>query len=201
MTDGRTNVTVTVTRADGKTASFNWFFTVGQAQYQLYFGQLHSHTQYSDGAGSLDAALDYVKNLPESANVQFVAFTDHSNYFDTTGAANPEGALYDMSLASASSQETWNSYRSSVAAFNEANAGSLVALAGFEMTWSGGPGHINTFNTPGIVSRNNSTLNNKTDDAGMKAYYALLSKPEGASSISQFNHPGTTFGTFKDFAY
>ena len=201
MTDGHTNVTVTVTRADGKTASFNWFFTVGQAQYQLYFGQLHSHTQYSDGAGSLDAALDYVKNLPESANVQFVAFTDHSNYFDTTGAANPEGALYDMSLASASSQETWNSYRSSVAAFNEANAGSLVALAGFEMTWSGGPGHINTFNTPGIVSRNNSTLNNKTDYAGMRAYYALLSQQEGADSLSQFNHPGNTFGTFGDFAF
>ena len=201
MTDGRTNVTVTVTRADSKTASFNWFFTVGQAQYQLYFGQLHSHTQYSDGAGSLDAALDYVKNLPESANVQFVAFTDHSNYFDTTGAANPEGALYDMSLASASSQETWNSYRSSVAAFNEANAGSLVALAGFEMTWSGGPGHINTFNTPGIVSRNNSTLNNKTDYAGMRAYYALLSQQEGADSLSQFNHPGNTFGTFGDFAF
>ena len=201
MTDGRTNVTVTVTRADGKTASFNWFFTVGQAQYQLYFGQLHSHTQYSDGAGSLDAALDYVKNLPESANVQFVAFTDHSNYFDTTGAANPEGALYDMSLASASSQETWNSYRSSVAAFNEANAGSLVALAGFKMTWSGGPGHINTFNTPGIVSRNNSTLNNKTDYAGMRAYYALLSQQEGADSLSQFNHPGNTFGTFGDFAF
>ena len=201
MTDGRTNVSVTVTRADGKTASFNWFFTMGQAQYQLYFGQLHSHTQYSDGAGSLDAALDYVKNLPDSANVQFVAFTDHSNYFDTTGAANPEGALYDMSLASASSQETWNSYRSSVAAFNEANAGSLVALAGFEMTWSGGPGHINTFNTPGIVSRNNSTLNNKTDYAGMRAYYALLSQQEGADSLSQFNHPGNTFGTFGDFAF
>ena len=201
MTDGRTNVSVTVTRADGKTASFNWFFTVGQAQYQLYFGQLHSHTQYSDGAGSLESALSYVKNLPDSANVQFVAFTDHSNYFDTTGAANPEGALYDMSLASASSQETWNSYRSSVAAFNEANAGSLVALAGFEMTWSGGPGHINTFNTPGIVSRNNSTLNNKTDYAGMRAYYALLSQQEGADSLSQFNHPGNTFGTFGDFAF
>ena len=201
MTDGRTNVTVTVTRADGKSASFSWFFTVGESRYQLYFGQLHSHTQYSDGAGSLDAALDYVKNLPDSANVQFVAFTDHSNYFDTTGAANPEGALYDMSLASASSQETWNSYRSSVAAFNEANAGSLVALAGFEMTWSGGPGHINTFNTPGIVSRNNSTLNNKTDYAGMRAYYALLSQQEGADSLSQFNHPGNTFGTFGDFAF
>ena len=201
MTDGRTNVTVTVTRADGKSASFSWFFTVGQARYQLYFGQLHSHTQYSDGAGSLESALSYVKNLPDSANVQFVAFTDHSNYFDKSGAANPEGALYDMSLATPYSQETWNSYRSAVAAFNEANAGSLVALAGFEMTWSGGPGHINTFNTPGIVSRNNTTLNNKTDYAGMRAYYALLSQQEGADSLSQFNHPGNTFGTFGDFAF
>ena len=201
MTDGRTNVTVTVTRADGKSASFSWFFTVGESRYQLYFGQLHSHTQYSDGAGSLESALSYVKNLPDSANVQFVAFTDHSNYFDKSGAANPEGALYDMSLATPYSQETWNSYRSAVAAFNEANAGSLVALAGFEMTWSGGPGHINTFNTPGIVSRNNTTLNNKTDYAGMRAYYALLSQQEGADSLNQFNHPGNTFGTFGDFAF
>ena len=201
MTDGRTNVTVTVTRADGKSASFSWFFTVGESRYQLYFGQLHSHTQYSDGAGSLESALSYVKNLPDSANVQFVAFTDHSNYFDKSGAANPEGALYDMSLATPYSQETWNSYRSAVAAFNEANAGSLVALAGFEMTWSGGPGHINTFNTPGIVSRNNTTLNNKTDYAGMRAYYALLSQQGGADSLSQFNHPGNTFGTFGDFAF
>ena len=201
MADGRTNVTVTVTRADGKSASFSWFFTVGESRYQLYFGQLHSHTQYSDGAGSLESALSYVKNLPDSANVQFVAFTDHSNYFDKSGAANPEGALYDMSLATPYSQETWNSYRSAVAAFNEANAGSLVALAGFEMTWSGGPGHINTFDTPGIVSRNNTTLNNKTDYAGMRAYYALLSQQEGADSLSQFNHPGNTFGTFGDFAF
>ncbi len=200
MEEGRTTVSITVTRADGKEATKSWSFTVGTARYQLYFGQLHSHTTYSDGSGTLDAALDYVKNLPDSANVDFVAFTDHSNYFDTTGAANPEGALYDMSLASESSQNLWNTYKSTVAAFN-ASQSDVVAIAGFEMTWSGGPGHINTFNTPGIVSRNNTTLNNKTSDAGMKAYYALLSQPEGADSMSQFNHPGSTFGTFSDFAY
>ena len=201
LADGKVTVTVTVERADGKKAEKTWSFTVGEAQYQLYFGQLHSHTQYSDGAGSLEDALAYVKALPAQDNVQFVAYTDHSNYFDKSGAANPEGALYDMSKATEYSQETWKSYKDAVAAFNAENAGSLVALAGFEMTWSGGPGHINTFNTPGIVSRNNTTLNNKTSDAGMKAYYALLSQAEGADSISQFNHPGTTFGTFQDFAY
>ena len=202
MADGRVNVTATVTRTDGKTAEKSWSFTVGEAQYKLYYGQLHSHTgEYSDGSGTLQQALEYVKSLPESANVDFVAFTDHSNYFDASGNANPEDALYDMSKATAQSQEKWANYKSEVAAFNEENAGSLVAVAGFEMTWSGGPGHINTFNTPGIVSRNNSTLNNKTDDAGMKAYYSLLSQPEGTDSISQFNHPGSTFGTFTDFSY
>ena len=201
MADGKVTVTVTVKRADKKETSKTWSFTIGEATFQRYFGQLHSHTQYSDGAGSLESALAYIKALPDSANVDFVAFTDHSNYFDKSGAANPEGALYDMSLASAASQNLWNEYKHAVAAFNKENAGSMVAIAGFEMTWSGGPGHINTFNTPGIVSRNNTTLNNKTKDAGLQAYYKLLSQTEGIDSISQFNHPGTTFGNFIDFGY
>ncbi len=202
MADGKVNVAVTVTRADSVSATKTWSFTVGVSEYQLYFGQLHSHTQYSDGAGSLDDALDYVANLPDSANVQFVAFTDHSNYFDSSSSPNTEDALYDTSLVNDSdAKHSWSTYKSTVAEFNEEHSGSIVALAGFEMTWSGGPGHINTFNTPGVVSRNNSTLNNKTSDAGMKAYYALLSRSEGADSISQFNHPGTTFGNFSDFSY
>ena len=202
LPQGRTEVTVTARRADGKSASITWFFTVGATKYQHYFGQLHSHTQYSDGAGTLTDALHYVENLPASANVQFVAFTDHSNYFDSSSSPNVEAALYDTSLVKDSdANHSWKTYKDTIAKFNEDNAGSMVAIGGFEMTWSGGPGHINTFNTPGIVSRNNKTLNNKTDDAGMKAYYALLSQAEGASSISQFNHPGTTFGNFKDFNY
>lgn len=201
MADGKVTVTVTVKRADKKETSKTWSFTIGEATFQRYFGQLHSHTQYSDGAGSLDSALAYVKALPDNANVDFVAFTDHSNYFDKSGAANPEGALYDMTKATEYSQQTWKSYKDAVAAFNAENVGSMVAIAGFEMTWSGGPGHINTFNTPGIVSRNNTTLNNKTKDAGLQAYYKLLSQTEGVDSISQFNHPGTTFGNFIDFGY
>ncbi len=202
LPQGRTEVTVTARRADSKSASITWFFTVGATKYQHYFGQLHSHTQYSDGAGTLTDALRYVENLPASANVQFVAFTDHSNYFDSSSSPNVEAALYDTSLVKDSdANHSWKTYKDTIAKFNKDNAGSMVAIGGFEMTWSGGPGHINTFNTPGIVSRNNKTLNNKTDDAGMKAYYALLSQAEGATSISQFNHPGTTFGNFKDFNY
>ena len=202
MADGKVTVTVTVKRADKKETSKTWSFTIGEATFQRYFGQLHSHTQYSDGAGSLESALDYVKNLPEIANVDFVAFTDHSNYFDSKNNPNVEAALYDTSLVKDSDpSHSWATYKNTVAAFNAANAGKMVAIAGFEMTWSGGPGHINTFNTPGIVSRNNTTLNNKTKDAGLQAYYKLLSQTEGVNSISQFNHPGTTFGNFIDFGY
>lgn len=202
MADGKVTVTVTVKRADGKETSKTWSFTIGEATFQRYFGQLHSHTQYSDGAGSLDSALAYVKALPDNANVDFVAFTDHSNYFDSKNNPNVEAALYDMSLVNDSDpSHSWATYKNTVAAFNAANVGKMVAIAGFEMTWSGGPGHINTFNTPGIVSRNNTTLNNKTKDAGLQAYYKLLSQTEGVNSISQFNHPGTTFGNFIDFGY
>ena len=202
MADGKVTVTVTVKRADKKETSKTWSFTIGEATFQRYFGQLHSHTQYSDGAGSLDSALAYVKALPDNANVDFVAFTDHSNYFDSKNNPNVEAALYDMSLVNDSDpSHSWATYKNTVAAFNAANAGKMVAIAGFEMTWSGGPGHINTFNTPGIVSRNNTTLNNKTKDAGLQAYYKLLSQTEGVNSISQFNHPGTTFGNFIDFGY
>ena len=202
MADGKVTVTVTVKRADNKETSKTWSFTIGEATFQRYFGQLHSHTQYSDGAGSLENALAYIKALPDSANVDFVAFTDHSNYFDSKNNPNVEAALYDTSLVKDSDpSHSWATYKNTVAAFNAANAGKKVAIAGFEMTWSGGPGHINTFNTPGIVSRNNTTLNSKTKDAGLQAYYKLLSQTEGVNSISQFNHPGTTFGNFIDFGY
>lgn len=201
MEDGRVTVTVKVVRADKKTAEKSWSFTVGKARFQLYFGQLHSHTgEYSDGAGTLQEALNYISNLPESANVDFVAFTDHSNYFDKSGSANPEAALYDVSQMTPDSKKLWDAYKGAIASFNESQS-DVIAIGGFEMTWSGGPGHINTFNTAGIVSRNNTVLNNKTNDAGLKAYYDLLSNSALADSISQFNHPGSTFGTFADFSY
>lgn len=67
---------------------------------------------------------------------------------------------------------------------------------------------MNVFNTAGIVSRNNTTLNNKTNNSGMFAFYDLLvsandkkaTSIENSSVSGQFNHPGTTFGTFGDFA-
>lgn len=156
-----------------------------------YFGQLHSHTINSDGAGTLEEAFTYARDV---AKLDFFAVTDHSNSFDTAPAGDKAGT-YNLGAYNSNNQ-AW--IHGQTAAVNSCTP-TFTGIYGYEMTWSGGPGHINTFNTQGFVSRNNTELNNKTNDAGLKAYYALLKNtPE---SISQFNHPGTTFGNFSNFAY
>ena len=203
LPDGRVSVELTVKRSDDKEGTKSWSFTVGKAEFTAYFGQLHSHTgEYSDGSGTLQEALEHVSGIPENDNIDFVAFTDHSNYFDSSSAPNPEKALYDTSKMTSDSANKWAAYNSAIDNFNTSSP-DRIALAGYEMTWSGGPGHINTFNTPGIVSRNNKTLNDKTGDAGLQDYYQLLidAGNNDVQSINQLNHPGTTFGNFSDFAY
>lgn len=73
----------------------------------------------------------------------------------------------------------------------------FVGLFGYEMTWSNGLGHMNTFNTPGFQSRTQGEYTNF--GTALQNYYETLQKTP--DSISQFNHPGTTFGDFSDFAH
>ncbi len=217
MTDGRHTVAVTVTRADGKQAEMNWFFFVGETNMRLYFGQIHSHTaEYSDGAGQLEDAYEYAM---QQEDVDFLIVTDHSNYFDTTSTATTS-SYYDLSsLTKSGSITKWEEARQTAAEYN-AMRDDFVAAYGYEMTWSGGPGHTNTFNTYGPVSRNNAALNNKTGYAGMHLYNDLMVNAnlgfdvdgnavaegvqtkyiEDAPVVSQLNHPGTTFGTFDNYA-
>ena len=56
---------------------------------------------------------------------------------------------------------------------------------------------MNTFNTEGFQSRTQSAYSSYS--TALQNYYTALKKD--TSSISQFNHPGTTFGDFSDFAY
>ena len=153
-----------------------WTFTVGD--YSIYFGGLHSHTNLSDGTGTPQQAYDSAK----AAGVSFMAVTDHSNWFDG------DSATVAANLAGGPSTE-WANLKA-IADAN--NTGSFVAIAGFEMTWSGGPGHINTFNTVGYETRTHTAMT-------LPAYYAQLA--QYPQSISQLNHPGTTFGTFDDFGH
>lgn len=203
LPDGKYQVDFSLSRADGKSVSVSWAFNVGEVEYALYFGQLHSHTaQYSDGTGTLTQAFDYAKN--SAKNVDFLAVTDHSNYFDNSSNL---GDMLDPTkgLKTADGTKTlWQEALETTASYTD---DTFVALYGYEMTWSGQYGHINTFNTPGIESRNNSTYVVQ-NGPGLVAYYDRLvevgewQKANGQSTnINQFNHPGSTFGTFEDFAH
>ena len=202
MEPGRYTMALTITRKDEKKSfTSSWSFTVGEGGYQPYFGQLHAHTgEYSDGIGTLSEALEYIGGLKPSDQVDFVAITDHAQYFDTGSENNSLSSLYNMANADAGSQARWAAYNKAINDFNASHPG-VVAIAGFEMSWDGGEGHINTFNTAGVVSTYNPALASASGDAGLRAYYQLLSQAEGAGSISQFNHPGDAYGNFSDFDY
>ena len=158
-----------------------WSFYVGEEEINTYFGQIHSHTNLSDGLGDIDEAYDYARN---EANVDFLAVTDHSNWFDNESLAN---------IKDGSASEEWQLAQATANQKND--DGNFVAMYGYEMSWSastGGYGHMNTYNTPGFETRTNSSMTLK------KYYETLKTQPQ---SISMFNHPGETFGDFEGFAH
>ena len=118
-------------------------------------------------------------------NLDFLAVTDHSNSFDNEANA---------SIGDGSMSEEWKELKGLAKEYTTTD---FAGLYGYEMTWSNGLGHINTFNTPGFQSRTQKEFT--TYSTALQNYYeALKTQPD---SISQFNHPGTTFGDFSDFAH
>lgn len=177
---------------ESEKVELNYRLKAAQGEMQNYFGQLHAHTaENSDGQGTLKEGFEWAR---DKAELDFFAITDHSNSFDKANTSDKAGT-YNLGSYNASNEKWQNGQREAEAA----RTADYISVYGYEMTWSGGPGHINTFATDGFVSRNNKELNNKTNDAGLRAYYDLLKQtPE---SISQFNHPGKTFGTFSGYGY
>ena len=176
----------------GEVCTFTYRAAMTLDGYQLYFGQLHSHTNISDGAGSVTEAFAHAAGVD---NLDFLAVTDHSNSFD-----NESDSRVDLGADLSSVSSEWKQGHDAADAATESSNGTFVGIYGFEMTWSDGFGHINTFNTPGFESRSNDEFGNKSGSTeGYQNYYDKLVEVE--DSLSQFNHPGTTFGDFQDFAF
>jgi len=102
------------------------FYNVkAQSPYQVYFGNLHSHTGNSDGADDPEVAFSFAR---DSAHLDFHAVTDHVEQIDPL---------------------EW--YFVKDEADNVTVNGSFVGIAGWE--W-GSPihGHVNVFNTSSIIT-------------------------------------------------
>ena len=163
--------------------------------YGLYFGQLHAHTNLSDGTGTVEQAFEHAADVP---NLDFLALTDHSNSFEGQSGLPSAGTTHLGDENAEEVNASWAEGREGARAIT-AQEGDFVGIYGFEMTWSGGaPGHINTFNSEGFENRNAAPYKKGDNYEVLEAYYDTLNaNPE---TISQFNHPGDTFGDFMDFA-
>ena len=152
--------------------------------WNVYFGQLHAHTNLSDGTGSVEEAFDYASKVE---NLDFFAVTDHSDSFDNAdaGAIGADG----RSISAA-----WTAGKQAAASVTNED---FVGLFGFEMTWPEDKqlGHISTFNTPGWQTRDQADFENVP--TALEHYYKALTTVPG--SVSQFNHPDTIHGDFERF--
>ena len=152
--------------------------------WNVYFGQLHAHTNLSDGTGSVEEAFDHASKVE---NLDFFAVTDHSDSFDNAdaGAIGADGRSISAG---------WAAGKQAAASVTNGN---FVGLFGFEMTWPEDKqlGHISTFNTPGWQTRDQEDFENVP--TALEHYYKALTTVPG--SVSQFNHPDIIHGDFERF--
>jgi len=94
----------------------------------IFYGNLHSHTSFSDGRGTPEEAYQYASKYGD-----VLAVTDHCYFLKI-----PVNGQYKTSLTQQ-------------AARNATVDGKFVGLQGFE--WTAGSGHINVFETLEFISR------------------------------------------------
>jgi hypothetical protein len=143
--------------------------------YNLYFGDLHTHTAYSDAWEG--TPWDAYKAAIE-AGADYMAITDHVDIWNAY-----EGLTMDA--------EEW---ADALVAAEYYTSDEFVAMAGYEAWLLGHLGEINVYNTRNLPPE--EQLQNKHDR--LAAFYDWLVS-EGA--IGQFNHPTYMTDNFEDFAY
>jgi hypothetical protein len=170
--------------------------------YQVYYGQLHSHTTDSDGGrpvdelpyGNPDYAYQYARDI---AGLDFFSVADHCSYpYDPDDPTNPYG---DDGL----SVEEYEALKIVADSYNA--DGVFVTFWGFEWTsddasWEGpdtllGKGHITIINSPDHCEADEPPTN---DLNGLVAWMSDTSRQE---CIAFFNHPGQYGTDFDHFLF
>ena len=153
-----------------------------RTSYSLYFGDLHAHTSYSDGARGSTPADAYAAG--QAAGADFMALTDHQ------GSLTPEEWADTLAAAASHTSDTF------------------VAMPAYEY-WVTGVGEINVFNAAnwpkyptgkGADKANSGHHENRW--LSLPETYDWLAGEEGA--VGQWNHPtayaGVSSENFVGFA-
>ena len=168
--------------------------------YNVYYGQLHSHTKDSDGGRPYDVPggtpYDAYLYARYTAGLDFFSVADHCSYpYDPPPPLNPNPYGNDGLTV-----EEYNNLKAVADYFNV--DGEFVTFWGFEWTsddtsWGGpatllGKGHITVINSPDFCEADEPPTND------LQGLMAWMSKPKRKNCLAFFNHPGQ-YGTNFDY--
>jgi hypothetical protein len=148
-----------------------------QAQDRVFFGNLHSHTSYSDGSSTPAEAFRHARDV---AGLDFLAVTEH-NHAAAESGADPD--RLDGILIATQPQLYNGSPQSLVAAANAANRdGEFVAIFGQEFSTISSGNHVNVFGVEEVITVRSGFF---------RAFSRWLAEhPVGDQpALLQFNHP------------
>lgn len=130
--------------------------------YQIYFGDMHCHTAFSDGSATPEYAYTYARDI---AKLDFLGITEHSNCLDTAFDCGSSRKFRDIKEMADKITEKDR----------------FVALYGSETTWYNQFGHMNIYCADFFLN----SYEFRYDDS--LTYYNKLK--EYPDIISQWNHP------------
>ncbi len=147
---------------------------------QVFFGNLHSHTSYSDGKGTPEQAFSHARDV---AKLDFLAVTEHNHLLGgNVSSSETKTALYKGPPASA--------MRPTADRFTV--PGKFIAIAGQEYSSMSKGNHVNLLDLPEVI-----TLKNGEFDE-LLPWLDANRDSSGNPPIMQLNHPalGSPFPPF-----
>ncbi|WP_457443940.1 CehA/McbA family metallohydrolase [Roseateles sp. P5_E4] len=169
---------------------------INSLPYTVYYANLHSQTNDSDGGGALGScsssqpaqtgafgpadAFAYGK----TAGLDILMSSEHNHYFDGSSSTNASG-----SAATAKSR-----YQAGLSAATAATTSNYLAIYGMEWGVISNGGHMNIFNSTELFAWEYNSSNQLFGDrfTAKSDYAALYATMRQLGLVGQFNHPDTT---------
>ena len=145
----------------------------GAQSPQVFFGNLHAHTSYSDGVGTPEIAYAYARDV---AGLDFMAITEH-NHPRAPSRIATDHQLYSGSISI--------SLISAAARFTE--NGRFVAIYGQEFSSIGSGNHANVFEVGSVIST--SDVGNGEWDKLLNTWLVDHVDSQGQPALILLNHP------------
>lgn len=169
-------------------AAFVW--AAGAIAQSVYFGNLHSHTSYSDGSGTPADAYAMAK----AAGLDFFAITEHNH-----STADGKGERHDGRLIATQPQLYRGLSTSLVETANRLNkTNEFVTLYGQEVSTISSGNHMNVFQVGDVVSE---TAVPNGDVPALINWISTHPDSTGRAPLLQFNHPRDPGRNPKDYGH